>query len=526
MNSKPRIRVAGAAAIVMSSIVVSRITGFVREMLVPNMLGVNNVGDAYNMAFLVTGLMYDMLVGGAIAAALIPIMSGYLAKGKEKEGWKAAGTFINLVFIVMSVTCFLGIIFADNVVPFLARGFGGSATELTVRLSRILFPSVAFLMLAGITNGVLNSYHRFAAAAYGPSIYNIGSALSIALLSGYGVETVAYGVMFSSLIYFVIQLCFAFRNLKFYKFKIFFNHPGFRKLFGLAIPSLIASSIVQINVIISAAFTTYYVAGSVTAFNMANRTWQMPYGIFAQGIGIALLPTLSARLAVGEVDSYKETLSRGLNTVLLLAVPSAIGFVVLREPIIRTIFQFSKSFDELAVSATASVLMFFSTALITQSMVTILNRAFYASKDTKTPLFTGTGMIILNFSLNYIFLNYTSFKAEGMALSYAIASAVNAVFLMIFLNKRMNGIYLSRLTTFLLKITPVAVIMGIIVYYTGILLPAGPQTKVVQILQLLVQVIVGAGVYFTIVLLLKVEEAVYIFNIVTNKVKSYVGISS
>jgi putative peptidoglycan lipid II flippase len=136
----------------MSSIILSRITGFVREMLVPNIMGVGWKADAYNIAFIITGLMYDMLVGGAIAAALIPILTGYIEKKDEEEGWKAVGTFINVIFFIMVVVCILGMVFAPQIIPAIAVGYRKGAVsqqslELTVKLMRILFPSVGFLVL-------------------------------------------------------------------------------------------------------------------------------------------------------------------------------------------------------------------------------------------------------------------------------------------------------------------------------------------------------------------------------------------
>lgn len=222
-------KLTSAALIVMSSIVVSRITGFLREMLVPNLIGVNEEGDAYTIAFRITGLMYDMLVGGAVSAALIPILSGYIAKDDEETGWKVVGTFINVVIVAMVIACFLGIFFAPQLVSLIAVGFETDAQkQLTIDLIRILFPSVAFLMMAGLCNGVLNSYNRFAAAAYGPSLYNIGSALSIIVFSSskWGVRGVAFGVMASSLIYFLFQLSFAVKNLKFYRFRFYLKHQA------------------------------------------------------------------------------------------------------------------------------------------------------------------------------------------------------------------------------------------------------------------------------------------------------------
>ncbi|MFZ5986749.1 MAG: murein biosynthesis integral membrane protein MurJ [Bacillota bacterium] len=516
-------RLTGSALIVMSSIVVSRITGFVREMLVPNMIGVNEAGDAYNLAFRVTGLMYDLLVGGAIAAALIPILSGYIAKEDEENGWKAVGTFINVVVVAMSIVCFMGMIFAPQMVTLIARGFESDAQrQLTVDLTRILFPSVGFLMLAGLANGILNSYHRFAAAAYGPSIYNLGSALSILLLSRsrWGVKAVAFGVMASAMLYFLFQLAFALKNLKFYSFRFYLKHHGFIRLFKLAVPSLVSSAIVQVNVVITGSFASLFGKGSVTLLNMADRTWQMPYGIFAQGMGIAMLPTLASNLAVGKVDEYKDTLMKGIKTVLFLTIPSGVGFIVLKEPIIRTIFKFTDRFDEGAVAVAGSVLMFFSIALLSQSIVTIMNRAFYANNDTTTPLLIGISTIIFNLSLSMLFYKITNLGVASMALSYSLASALNALLLLILLNRKMKGIHLDKLLTFFIKVVPASLVMGGVLFGIDRVLPVNTGSKLLQFISLSFEIGAGAVVYFALLLLLKVEEASYVSNIFMGKLKN------
>ncbi len=536
MGIQQKRRLTGAAIIVMSSIIASRLTGFFREMLIPSKLGFGHIADAYYIAFLVPDLMYNLLVGGTIAAALIPVLSGYLENGQEEDGWKAVGTFINISFIAMIFVCILGMIFTPELVNIVAAGYGKQKPvelELSIRLTRILFPSVAFLMLAGLANGVLNSYHRFASSAYGPTVYNVGSALSILVFGGKStenVELVAYGVMFSSIIYFIFQLVFALNNLKFYKFKIYVRHPGFIKLMKLAIPSLISSSIVQVNLIISSRFATFLTAGSVTALNVANKTWQMPLGIFAQGIGIAMLPTLSARLAVGESESYKSTLMSGLKTVLLLSIPSAVGLMVLKQPVIRTFFQITREVDENAVSMTADILMLFSVALVAQSIVAIMVRAFYANNDSKTPLYIGLSNVILNTLLSYAFMTFTSLGAAGIALAYSITSVVYAVLLLFILNRQMKGIYLERLGVFLCKVIPASIIMGIAVYLLDMLLPLGGGFKVIsasakalQLIHLTIETTAGAVVYFAVVLLMKVEEASYIYNTVAGRFRRIFG---
>lgn len=510
MGKKSKVTLKGAALIVMSSIVVSRITGFVRELLVPNMIGVDEVGDAYTIAFKITGLMYDLLVGGAISSALIPLLSGYIVKEEEEEGWKAVGTFMNVVFIAMVVFCALGMIFTPKIMPLFAVGFKSEyQRSLAVKLTRILFPSVCFLMLAGFSNGILNSYNRFAVASYGPCIYNIGCSASIYFLSNTrgGICWVAYGVTISSFIYFAFQMMFALRNMKFYRPKIFLEHEGFRRLFKLAIPSMISSSIVQVNVLISSTFSSLFKAGSVTAFSMADRVWQMPYGIFAQGIATAILPSLSAKLAVGKVDEFRKTWLKSLRVTLLLTIPSAVGFVVLRREIIQTIFKFTNKFSDEFVGVSANVLMYFSIALITQSLVLIITRAFYANNDTRTPLYIGSSTIVLNLVLSYIFCKYTSLGVSGMALAYSVASTVNAIILFIVFNKRTGGLINKDILEFCEKTILCSLFMGLAIVVLRYFLPDVGESKMFQLISLGINIGTGVAVYFISVWIIKIEEA-------------------
>lgn len=521
MESTNKGKITNAALIVMSSIVLSRLTGFVREILVPYVLGVTLESDAYNAAFRITGLMYDLLVGGAIAAAIIPVLAGYIVKDKEEEGWKAIGTFINIVIVAMVIVCFLGMFFA----PFIVRNTMGfrdlEQIKLTVDLTRILFPSVAFLMLAGLINGILNSYHRFAAAAFGPVLYNVGCALSIGLLgrTAFGIKAIAYGVMASSFLYFVFQLSFALKNLKFYRVKFHIRHSGFIKVLKLAIPSLLASATVQIKIIITVSFASLFEAGSVTAYNIADRTWQMPYGIFAQGMGVAILPTLAAKLANNEVLDFKRILSKGINMVLLVTIPSCVGFIVLREPIIRTLFQFNDKFSEEAIILTGNILMFFALALITQSIITILNRAFYAANDTITPLWVGIVTILVVIGTSFIFYKYTNLQAAGMALSYSIASALNVILLLYFLNLKVKGIYIKELIVFSAKVSIAAIFMGILIYYTRGLFPQLLNSKLGQLTYLSLNVFLGAVLYGAMVLMMRINEGIYLKNMCIDKTK-------
>ena len=524
-SSQKRGRLAGAAAIVMSAIILSRLTGFLRSTFIPNLLSDKVTTDAYLLSFSITDFMYNLLVGAAIAAALIPILSGYLARDEEEDGWKVIGSFINVTFLLMTVVCFFGMVFSPQIVELMGHEYNHETKKLAVSLIRILFPSVGFIMLAGVTNGVLNSYKRFAAAAFGPSIYNLGSALSILLLSRFGVKVVAFGVMISAAIYFFFQLSFAIKNMKYYKLKIYLKHPGFKKIYGLAIPSLLSSSIMQVNVLISAYFAGSLVTGSLTAYRSANDVWQMPFGIFAVGIGTAILPSLSEKLALGDVASYKIILSKGMNMVLLFAVPSAMAFVTLNVPIMSAIYKWSNKVDTPFILLSSQILMFFSIAVVFSSMLTIINRAFYANNDTITPLFIGVSSIVITAFLNLIFNKFTNLNAGGIALAYSIASAFNLILSIIILNKRKIGVDLRPLIKYFIKILMAATVMGCVLYVLNRLstinyneaLGTVPKLKVLG--YLLLEVIAGMIVYFGVILIMKVPEGLYILNIMSDKIK-------
>jgi len=207
------------------------------------------------------------------------------------------------------------------------------------------------------------------------------------------------------------------------------------------------------------------------------------------------------------VEEYKDTLMKGIKSVLLITVPAGVGFIVLREPVIRTMFKFTSQVSEETVKLTGSILMFFSIALLSQSIVTILNRAFYADNDTKTPLIIGIVSIILNLILSTLFMKYTRLGVSGMALSYSTVSAVNAVLLLGMLNRKMKGIHLKKLVKFLVKVVPAAVAMGIVLYFLNLAVPGDSNSKIIQIVNLMFEISVGVLVYFTFVLILKVEEA-------------------
>lgn len=531
--------VTGAAATVMTALVISRVTGLIRQMLIPSIIGTNAIGDAYEFSFKITDIMFYLLVGGSIASALIPVLTGYIVNKKEKEGWRAVSTFMNTFVLLTFFLVIFGIIFAPQLVPLIVpegsggEGFNQMQIDLVVDLTRILLPSVGIMMMTGMLNGILNSYHRFSAAAYGPSLYNILCSLSIIFLSKISVQAIATGVLCSSFAYFLFQLSFALKNMKYYRFGFDFRHTGTRRIFSLAVPSMISSSIAQINVFITSLFTTIYPQGSLTALATADRVWQTPYGIFAQGMGIAILPTISENHAAGDDSEYKRVFTRGLRTVLFLTIPSSIGLIVLRSPLVA-LFRFSVKFDEASMAIAESCLLFYTIALLAHSTVAIFIRGFYALNDTKTPLFTGVSTIFINIGAAYILQNYSNLGVGGMALAYSIAGTVNAALLIIILNKKVKGFDFKHILVFLIKAFVSALAMAAVVYFLVMITDRGwfvqdfssaglaqiLKSKILELIFLLLYAVTGAIVYFAIMKTLKSEEASDIYQLVVNKLKT------
>jgi len=265
---------------------------------------------------------------------------------------------------------------------------------------------------------------------------------------------------------------------------------------------------------------------------MADRTWQMPLGIIAQGMGVAILPTLSAEYARGEVSEYKTTLMKGLKTVLFLSIPSAVGILVLNRPIVRTIFRFSDNVSEADVSLTGNILTYFTIALVFQSMTTILNRCFYAINDTKTPLYLGTCTIAINVLLSSLFINYTNIGVAGMALAYSLSATVNAVSLILLLDKKAKGLNLSGFMHFITKTLLCSAIMGIILLLADNIVGKNLNiygvnlgNKLLQLLSLIIEIGIGVVVYFLATILLKVEEAINVYRTLISKIRRimYIG---
>ena len=511
-------KVAKAAGGLMVAMMISRVLGYVREIAMTTQFGKTFATDAYIAAFTLPDLLYNLLVGGALSSAFIPVFSGYLAQDREREGWHVASTVINIVLLVMGVAIVLGMIFTRELIPLVAYKFRGETLDLTVKLTRIMFPAFIILSLNGLMMGILNSYQNFRTPAFGAIVYNLGIIIFGVLLSPkYGIAAFAIGVVAGHIGNFLVQMPALMKNgLLGYRPVIDLKHPGVRKIFVLMLPAILALSASQINLIINQNLASALSEGSITALRMANRLMWLPLGVFAGSIAVAIFPTMTAQAARREMTEFKKTISMGVRSIFLITIPAGAGLIFLSVPIVRLLFQQGK-FGPDATQATAYALVFYSVGLFAQSAIWVITRAFYALHDTMRPLIISLITIALNFVLNITLMG--PLQEGGLALAYSITGILNMVILLWLLRKKIGPIGAKSLFKSFLLITAAACIMGAVSLgvsnYIGAYLDLAAKKN--QLIQVGISVVVGLLIYIGAIFIFRLEEAQMVLGMVRRK---------
>ena len=522
MQNENREQVTKAATIVMLAILVSRILGFIRERAVAEVFGRTATTDVFFAAFALPDLMYQLLVGGALSSAFIPVFTQYLAKDDEKEAWYVASVFLNATFLLLLLIMVLGVIFTPQLAPLVGMGFSGEQRDLLILLMRVTFPAVFFTALAGLCMGVLHSYQKFFLPALGPIVYNLGQILGAYILGPIiGIMGMAAGTVAGALGNFSIQFPAVLKRAKkHYRPVVDLRHPGIRRMGMLMLPAILGLSISQVNVIVSQNLASTLETGSIVALRLANRLINFPLGIFAMGISTAVFPTLARLTARGETEEFRRTLSFGLRVIFFITIPSAFGMAFLRVPIVRLLFE-SGEFLPGDTLATAFALLFYVPGLIAQSTLQVTTRGFYSLQDTKTPVKIGFVTVVLNFLLSVAFLRLTNLGAGGLAFAYSLSSIFNMALAMGVLGKRLGGLMDPRLWSTVVKSAIASVFMGVGAYYTASLLASylPLSSKLGQAIQTFAAIGVGVAVYLALSLLFKMEESHYFLGLLKRKLR-------
>ncbi len=440
----------------------SRILGFLRDMAMAFFFGTGNGADAFFVAFTIPNLLRRLFAEGTMTVSFIPVFSDYLINDGKEEAFKVARITMTILSIVLFFIVLLGIIFSPQIIAIFAPGFRGDMQkwELTVSLTRVMFPYILFISMTALAMGVLNSMGHFLAPASAPIFLNISMIASMFLISPLmkrPIVGLAWGVIIGGVLQVLLQFGPLFKRGITFRPSFEFNHPAVRSILKLMLPAIFGASIYQLNVVVIRLLASLLEPGSVSYLYYADRLAQFPLGIFAVAIGTAVLPSMSKMVAEGRVDDLKRTFTDSLSMTLFITIPAAVGLIALRVPIISLLF-YRGEFDFSSVILTAEALLFFAVGLPAVSGVRVMANAFYASKDTATPVKIGAVSIALNIILCIILME--PLKHGGLALAVSLAAFLNALLLLLVFRIRQGRIRLRRLFFTVLKTGVASVAMG------------------------------------------------------------------
>jgi putative peptidoglycan lipid II flippase len=455
----------------------SRVTGLVREIVMARLFGAGFVYDAFLLGFRIPNLTRDLFAEGALSSAFVPIFTQTLAQKGKRDAAVLSNLVGTALILLVGSFCALGVIFSPALVELLAAGFHQvpGKFELAVKMTRVMFPFLLLVALAAQAMGVLNACNRFAVPALSSTFFNIGS-VAFGLILGYSlapwlhiepITGMAIGVVLGG----ALQLFWQVPSLRTegftFQWTIDWNHPGLRKIITLMGPAILGNAAVQINVMVNTNFASRIPGnGPVSWLGYAFRFMQLPLGLFGVAIASATLPSISRSAGEGNLEEFRRTLSRSLGMVFLLTLPSSVGLIVLGNTMIGAIYQGGK-FHAFDTQQTALALSCYAVGLAGYSALKVLNPAFYALHDARTPMLVSLISIVVNYGTAFFLLNSTQLGHAGLALSTSAVAIFGAVALFGILSTRIGGIYGRSLAASILKITAASAVMGAAVWLSS-----------------------------------------------------------
>ncbi|MDO5734081.1 MAG: murein biosynthesis integral membrane protein MurJ [Eubacteriales bacterium] len=509
--------IAEATIITIFAMFLVKLTGFLREILIVPKFGYGLLSDAYIFSFQLPDLMFELLIGGAVAAVMTPTLAHGIERKREKQTWYSINTFSTFFLTIMAVVLLLTYILAPYLIPALmGKASDGAMPELADKLdlvipvTRILLLQTFVMVSISLTNGVLQAYRRFGPASFGVVVYNLAYMIGLILLGGpteEAVKKVAWSVVLSALLYFCFAAFFARRELVNFRPNFDFANPGFKRLWRLALPTLLSGSVLQLNFMIMNRFASS-MTGAVTSIRQSATTWTLPYGIIAVGIGNVILPNLTTFIAQGEHRKVRRLYTMSLRRTLFYILPFAIAFAILNFETIQAIFQWNPSnYTMHDVGVTAGVMRWFCISMLAHSVIFITNQAFYARRITQLTLVTGLISLVLNPLFILLYTRVFSFGLEGIAMAHASYSLLSALLVYQAYRYHRPELRPYRIFPFIIRLLPPAALMAIALFALRSI-PFAPNLKILQLLVYGIKMALGFGIYYIGGLAINLRETV------------------
>lgn len=406
----------------------SRILGFIRDMIVAHLFGVTAGIDAFYVAFKIPNFMRGLFAEGSFSQAFVPVLSEY----REKKTLEETRTFISHVFAAFSLILIgitlLCVIASPLLVNIFAPGFkaGTIHFDFATQMLRITFPYLLFIALTALMGSILNAYRLFGIPAFTPSILNITMILAALFLSPYfspPVFALAWGIFFAGILQCLFQIPFLFRINLFPKPVLNWKDSGVQKILHLMIPALFGASVVQISLLLNTIFASFLRVGSISWLYYSDRLAYFPLGVFGVALSTVILPHLSQKFIQNEHHGFSATLDFGIRCNLLIGIPAALALLTLAGPLVTCLFQYGK-FSAFDVLMTQKSVMAYAIGLPAFMLVKLLSSAFYSRQNIKTPVRIGIISMACNMALNAALI--IPLAHTGLALATSLAAWINA----------------------------------------------------------------------------------------------------
>ncbi len=441
-------RLLKSTAIVSVYTLLSRILGFVRDMVVARYFGAGLITDAFYVAFRIPNLLRRLFAEGAFSQAFVPVLGEYRQKNTHQDVQalvqRVAGT-LGLVLVIVTI---LGVIGAPVLVYIFAPGFSGDEGrfELTVSMLRLTFPYLFFISLTAFAAGILNTYGRFAVPAFTPVLLNVSMIIAAVVYSPsfeQPIMALAIGVFVAGVLQLLFQLPFLYRLKLLTWPKPDRKDEGVRRIMRLMLPAMFGSSVAQINLLLDTLIASFLMTGSVSWLYYSDRLMEFPLGVFAIALATVILPSLSRQHADEDTQQFNQTLDWALRWAILIGVPAAAALMFLAVPLLTTLFQYGE-FDASDVIKSEISLQAYSIGLLGFILVKVLVPAFYARQDTRTPVKIGVIAMTSNMALNLLIvipliLFWFDGPHAGLALATSLGAFVNSGLL--YRTLRKQGVY-------------------------------------------------------------------------------------
>jgi putative peptidoglycan lipid II flippase len=461
MTTNEHTRISRRVGVVSFYTFLSRMLGLVRDAVLAWVFGATRVADAFYVAFRIPNLLRRFVAEGALTIAFVPIYTERLRMSRD-EGRSAASVVFTYLSLFLVLLCVLGIAFAPWIVKAIAWGFSADPEKfnLTVYLTRLMFPYILLVSLVALAMGILNSLKRFAAPAASPILLNLGIIFGALVLERYTrlpAEGVALGVLLGGVLQLALQIPSLLKEGMLPRLNFNYRHPALKGLLFLMIPSAFGAAVYQVNVIVITFLASFLPEGSVSYLWYADRISEFSLGIFSIAVATVTLPTLSDHAAAKDLRSFKETLSYGIRLALLIDVPAAVGLYVLALPIVSVLFQRGE-FTQATSVATAGALTFFALKIPFVSGVRNLVPAFFALKDARTPVMAASLAVVVNAVAALLLMR--PMLHRGLAAALVISSIGNLVFLVWRFRRKVGPIGARKIGASFVRTVFASAVMG------------------------------------------------------------------